>query len=139
MTACTLLIAAVAQADDALLTQGARVSAVGMVIVFIGLVVLTLTLPQLRRVVERIEGRKAAKREAAVQEQTAQNPAVSDEEVAAAVCAINAHLKSLEQIESVRLTLGLYDKPYRPWRLAGRAEVLLGRQALGSRSRNRSL
>jgi len=139
MTAGTLLVAAVAQADDALLTQGARVSVVGMVIVFIGLVVLTLTLPQLRRVVERIESRKAARREEAVQEQTVQNPAVTDEEVAAAVCAINAHLKSLEQIEHVRLTLGLYNKPCRPWRLAGRAEALLGRQALGSRSRNRSL
>ncbi|MCC6871690.1 MAG: OadG family protein, partial [Candidatus Fermentibacter sp.] len=86
MTAGTLLVAAVAQADDALLTQGARVSVVGMVIVFIGLVVLTLTLPQLRRVVERIESRKAARREEAVQEQTVQNPAVTDEEVAAAVC-----------------------------------------------------
>ena len=63
----------------------------------------------------------------------------TDEEVAAAVSAIHAHLQSLEQIEHVRLTLGMYDKPYRPWRLAGRAEVILGRQALGGRPRNRSL
>lgn len=137
MTAWTLLIAAMAQAEDSALSQGARVSVVGLIIVFVGLVILTLILPQLRRVLDGMESRKA--RREAVPEQAAQGAGVTDEEVAAAVSAINAHLLSLEQIERVRLTLGLYDKPYRPWRLAGRAEVLLGRQALGGRPRNRSL
>jgi len=136
MTAGLVLLAAAGQSADPVLGQGVKVSIVGMVIVFTGLVILTLLLPVLSRMIARSETKKAA--DGAVQE-SASPLQPSDEEVAAAVSAIHAHLQSLEQIEHVRLTLGMYDKPYRPWRLAGRAEVLLGRQALGGRPRNRSL
>ncbi len=136
MTAAAVLIAAVAQTGGHATAQGARVSVVGMVIVFIGLVVLTLILPLLRKIIERSDSRRASVESRL---EPVQPAAPTEEEMAAVVSALNAHLHSLEQIEHVRLTLGLYDKPYRPWRLAGRAEVLLGRQALGGRPRNRSL
>ncbi|MDM7993012.1 MAG: OadG family protein [Candidatus Fermentibacter sp.] len=136
MTAGLILLAAAGQSADPVLGQGVKVSVVGMVIVFAGLVILTLLLPLLSRMIARSEAKKAAGD--AVQESTSPLQP-TDEEVAAAVSAIHAHFQSLEQIEHVRLTLGMYDKPYRPWRLAGRAEVLLGRQALGGRPRNRSL
>lgn len=136
MTAGAVLLAAVAQTGESLAGQGARVSVVGMVIVFSGLVILTLLLPLLRKALERSDSRRAAVESRL---EPVQPAAPTEEEMAAVVSALNAHLRSLEQIEHVRLTLGLYDKPYRPWRLAGRAEVLLGRQALGGRPRNRSL
>lgn len=136
MTAGLVLLAAAGQSADPVLGQGVKVSVVGMVIVFVGLVILTLLLPLLSRMIARSEAKKAGG--GSVQE-SASPLQPTEEEVAAAVSAIHAHLQSLEQIEHVRLTLGMYDKPYRPWRLAGRAEVILGRQALGGRPRNRSL
>ncbi len=136
MTAGLILLAAAGQSADPVLGQGAKVSVVGMVIVFSGLVILTLLLPLLSRMIAKSEAKKAA---CGTVQESALPLQPTDEEVAAAVSAIHAHLHSLEQIEHVRLTLGMYDKPYRPWRLAGRAEVILGRQALGGRPRNRSL
>lgn len=62
----------------------------------------------------------------------------TDEEVLAAVCAINATFSSLDQMEHVHMTWRMYEKPYRPWRLAGRAEFLMGKQSVHTRARDRS-
>ncbi len=113
--------------------EGTRLGITGMLVVFGGLLLLTLALPLIRKLVS-----KEAESPAAPGEGPAAPPP-TDDELTAAICAIHAHLASLDQIESVRLTLGLYDKPYRPWRLAGRAEAQLGRQNLQTRPRNRSL
>lgn len=109
---------------------GTRIGIVGMLVVFAGLALLTLLLPLLRRALERRPRQDAAA--------AGQQTPPGEEEITAAVCAIHAHLLSLEHLEDLRLTLGLYDKPYRPWRLAGRAEALAGRQSIGHRPRNRS-
>lgn len=65
-------------------------------------------------------------------------PPPTEEEVMAAVCAIHATFSSLDQMEHVHMTWRMYEKPYRPWRLAGRAEFLMGKQSVHTRARNRS-
>lgn len=112
--------------------QGPTIGLAGMLIVFAGLVLLTLLLPRLRRLIERRQSKPAP------QAVEAGIPDPTEEEVTAAVCAIHAHLSTLDQMENMHLTWGMYDKPYRPWRLTGRAELLLGRHSVQTRSRNRS-
>lgn len=106
----------------------------GMLVVFAGLVLLALFLPLLRKMLERRAGKEAAQKP-----QVEASPAPpTDEEIAAVVCALHSHLTQIEQMEHLHLTWGMYDKPYKPWRLAGRAEFMMGRQGVQARPRNRS-
>lgn len=106
----------------------------GMLVVFAGLVILSLFLPVLRKMLERRAGP-----EQSPQPRGETPPAPpSDEEIAAVVCALHSHLAQIEHMEHLHLTWGMYDKPYKPWRLAGRAEFMMGRQGVQARPRNRS-
>ncbi|NLP05464.1 hypothetical protein GX411_05910 [Candidatus Fermentibacteria bacterium] len=106
----------------------------GMLVVFAGLVLLALFLPALRKMLERTTEPEAAQQPRG--ETTPVPP--SDEEIAAVVCALHSHLAQIEQMERLHLTWGMYDKPYKPWRLAGRAEFMMGRQGVQARPRKRS-
>lgn len=121
MTSVALLLVTAAGPQDA----PAGMGIIGMAVLVVVLISLAVLLPRLRR------GRPV---EAAVEGP----PPPTEEEVLAAVCAIDATFSRLEQLEHVQMTWRMYEKPYRPWRLAGRAEFLTGKQSVHNRARNRS-
>lgn len=138
MTGLTVLLpaltgAGIDAAGSPALTDGAGITIVGMLTVFVGLATLTLLLPLLRRLVERDEGRRGP----AVDGAAAESRGLTHAEVVAIGTAIYAHLCMHEQKESMKLTWEDHDKPYTPWRLAGRAEHLSGLETVQSRIRSR--
>lgn len=110
---------------------------IGMLTVFIGLVVLALLLPLLRNFIESSKKRTERKEE----EQSGLSSEVkynlSPEEIAAITAAIHACLCQLDQLEQMALTWRMYEKPFRPWRIAGRAETLQGFNSILNRDRRR--
>ncbi len=130
-------VVALQAAGEVSASDGGGIALVGMVTVFIGLLVLSLSLPLLRRTSERkpkeedegFGGPRAKDEE--------REPRLSEQEKAAIAAAIHVHLNSLDQLERMKLTWEMYERPYSPWRLAGRAEALEARGALTFRLRSR--
>ena len=115
--------------DPALTGMGYRIALVGMTTVFLGLVVLSLSLPLIRRMAE---GKTKTQTKTAA---PAESTEPTKEEIVAAVAAVHAHMTRLNTIEEMQLTWEMYDKPYSPWRLAGRAKLLTDRAAFRQRRR----
>ncbi len=107
-------------------STGAGIALVGMVMVFAGLIVLALLLPVLKRLVEG-GGTADDKKDG--------GKAPTPEEVAAISAAIHAHFCLMDRIENMKLTWEAYEKPYTPWRVAGRAQLLQEWGFLRNRSR----
>lgn len=125
MSAALLLVPVQGSAAPAAAPPG--LGLLGMAVLVVILVGLALALPRYRRtsrgVLPESEG-------------SASWP--TEEEVLAAVCAIHSAFAHLEQMEHIQMTMRMYEKPYRPWRLTGRAEFLIGRHSVQNRTRNRS-
>lgn len=129
----TLTAAPVSEAVPAGVADGVGITIVGVITVFAGLATLTLLLPVLRRIVERDFGKGGGTADTPTGEQQGLTTA----EVVAVSTAIHAHLCSLNQAGSMKLTWEDHDKPYTPWRFAGRAEHLSGLETVQSRIRSR--
>lgn len=108
---------------------GVKVALVGMSTVFAGLLLLALCLPVIRIIAEGKRKPGAAIPEAP--------PEPSREEIVAITAAIHAHLQQTSKITEMKLTWEMYEKPYTPWRLAGRARVLFDRTPFRQRNRSR--
>ena len=113
------------------LDNGIGIAMVGMTTVFTGLVVLALTLPVLKKWVEDRFGFAGAddSREHKIERD------LNREEIAAVSAALHAHFCLLDQLENMKLTWESYEKPYTPWRLAGRAEQFQETGSLQNRIR----
>ena len=59
------------------------------------------------------------------------------EEVVAITAAVHAHISQINRLADMQLTWEMYEKPYTPWRLAGRAKILTDRAAFRQRNRSR--
>lgn len=117
------------------LDNGLGIALVGMFTVFTGLVLLAFLLPALENWVER--RMRAGEGEA----RTGGTRGVSErklrpDEIVAVSAAIHAHFCLLDQVENMKLTWESYEKPYTPWRLAGRAEILQEWGSLQNRIRS---
>ncbi len=118
------------------LGNGLGIALVGMVAVFTGLVVLAFMLPILENWVERKLGVGGNTKGGDASADSRPRP-LSPEEVVAVSAAVHAHFCLLDQMENMKLTWETYEKPYTPWRLAGRAELLQEWGSLQNRSRSR--
>jgi Na+-transporting methylmalonyl-CoA/oxaloacetate decarboxylase gamma subunit len=138
MTGATAVLQALAatplaQTTPSSIADGAGITFVGMLTVFFGLAALTLLLPVLRRLVERDSGKGASAAEGV----SAESRGLTHAEVVAISTAIHAHIRTQNQAESMKLTWEDHDKPYTPWRFAGRAEHISGLKTIQSRIRSR--
>jgi Na+-transporting methylmalonyl-CoA/oxaloacetate decarboxylase gamma subunit len=129
----TLMAIPAAEVGPAGMSDGAGITIVGMITVFIGLAALTLLLPVLRRIVEKDFGKGAG----AAEKATGEHQGLTTAEVVAISTAIHAHLCTQTRRDSMKLTWEDHDKPYTPWRFAGRAEHLSGLETVQSRIRSR--
>lgn len=117
--------------DPNLMDVGYRIAFVGMATVFSGLVILSMSLPLIRRMAE-------GKKQPPAADKTTEGPAeLSREEVVAITTAVHAHISQINRLADMQLTWQMYEKPYTPWRLAGRAKVLTDRAAFRQRNRSR--
>ena len=115
--------------DQQLIDIGLRLALIGMGTVFIGLLILSVSLPLVKKIAEG----KKARLVAAGSEVT---PAeLTKHEVAAITTAIHAHLLRINKLEDMKLTWEMYEKPYSPWRMAGRSKMLIDRTSFRQRSR----
>lgn len=115
--------------------NGLGIALVGMFTVFTGLVLLAFLLPALESWVKRRI--RAGEREAGADGTSGVSERkLRPDEVVAVSAAIHAHFCLLDQVENMKLTWEAYDKPYTPWRLAGRAEILQEWGSLRNRSRS---
>lgn len=115
--------------------NGFGIALVGMFTVFTGLVLLAFLLPALENWVER--RLRAAEGEAGADGTSgAPERKLRPDEIVAVTAAIHAHFCLLDQVENMKLTWETYEKPYTPWRLAGRAEILQEWGTLRNRSRS---
>ncbi len=130
MTAAALL-QTVTSSSPGLIDIGLRMALVGMVTVFSGLVILSFSLPLIRRIAE---GSKKTSTPALTVKESKE---LSREEVVAITAAVHAHLNKLNRMEDMKLTWEMYEKPYAPWRLAGRARLLTDRARFIQRKRSR--
>lgn len=131
MDASILLQSVMLAPDSHLIDVGLRLALIGMSTVFIGLVVLAFSLPVIKKLAE---GRKKENPEVAA----AGDPNdLSNDEVVAITTAIHAHFLRINQMEDMKLTWEMYDRPYSPWRLAGRSRMLMNRTASIQRNRRR--
>ncbi|MBD3278048.1 MAG: hypothetical protein GF388_07100 [Candidatus Aegiribacteria sp.] len=131
MTGAAILGFISVQAAAVDLGNGVGIALVGMTTVFVGLVVLALILPALKKWVEDRFG--LAKGEDSQELETKRE--MTREELAAVSAALHAHFCLLDQVENMKLTWESYEKPYTPWRLAGRAEHLQESGSLQNRIR----
>ena len=115
--------------DQQLLDIGLRLALIGMGTVFIGLVILSLSLPLIKRVAEGKKARSVAT------DQDVTPAELTKHEVAAITTAIHAHLLRINKMEDMKLTWEMYEKPYSPWRMAGRSKMLIDRTSFRQRSR----
>lgn len=132
MAAAILLQTLLSAIDPDLLEIGVRISIIGMTIVFSGLVILSLSLPLIRKLAEG-KSKKSEHNDAA----TLDTGELTEEEIVAITVAIHAHFAKISRIEDMQLTWEMYDKPYSPWRLAGRSRILMDRTAFSQRNRSR--
>jgi Na+-transporting methylmalonyl-CoA/oxaloacetate decarboxylase gamma subunit len=137
MISLAVLFFSAVQSAPADLGGGLGIALVGMTTVFIGLVVLAFILPALESWVENRFGisRKNKNKKSPSQQET--DRSITMEEVAAVAAAIHAHFCLLDQVENMKLTWESHEKPYTPWRLAGRAEHLQESGSLQNRVRSR--
>ncbi len=131
MVAATLLQAVMSAPDQHLIDIGLRLALIGMGTVFIGLVILSLSLPLIKRLAE---GKRASK---AVEDSSSESGDLKSDEIVAITTAIHTHFLKINQMEDMKLTWEMYDRPYSPWRLAGRSKLLLDRTAFRQRNRSR--
>ncbi len=130
MIAGMLIQAVQSAAEPELVDIGYRIAFVGMATVFSGLVVLSLSLPLIRRMAEG-----KPKKAPVVNE--GEKGGLTREEVVAITAAVHAHMTQITRLADMQLTWQMYEKPYTPWRLAGRAKVLTDRAAFRQRNRSR--
>lgn len=130
MIAGALIQAVQAAANQELLDIGYRIAFVGMATVFAGLVILSLSLPMIRRMAEGKPKKAAVVSDGETGELTR-------EEVVAITAAVHAHMTQITRLADMQLTWQMYERPYSPWRLAGRAKVLTDRAAFRQRNRSR--
>ncbi len=119
-----------APVDSNLISIGVQITWLGLAAVFAGLLVLALLLPVLRRLVEPKKTAPVVRKGEA--------PAAScltPEEVAAITSAVHAHFVHLDREHERKMTWQDHEKPYSPWRLAGRAKMLLARTGIRLRDR----
>ena len=133
MTAAMCIATLIAVAENTTgsvgVSTGFQIAAAGMTTVFVGLVILSIVLPLLWKWTDR-------KKKSCSAGEAAFLP-LSEEEVAAVIAAIHAHFCHMDQAENMKLTWEMYEKPYTPWRLAGRAESIGSREVLLHRNRSR--
>ncbi len=130
------VILSIIQFNTADIEGGFGIALVGMTTVFTGLVVLAFMLPALERWIKDRFGlnrRKLDKSSLSQQDTETMTP----EEVAAVSAAIHAHFCLLDQVENMKLTWEAHEKPYTPWKLAGRAEHIQETGSLQNRVRSR--
>ena len=114
---------------------GFGIALVGMVTVFTGLVVLALMLPALERWIKDRFGLGMLKKRSSLSQQDSEKN-MTLEEVAAVSAAIHAHFCLLDQVENMKLTWEAHEKPYTPWKFAGRAEHIQESGSLQNRVRS---
>jgi len=114
---------------------GFGIALVGMVTVFTGLVVLALMLPALERWIKDRFGLRTLKKGSSLSQQDSKKN-MTLEEVAAVSAAIHAHFCLLDQVENMKLTWEAHEKPYTPWKFAGRAEHIQESGSLQNRVRS---
>ena len=115
---------------------GISIALVGMITVFTGLVVLAFMLPALESWIKNgFSFKRRDKNKSSLSQQDTET--LTSEEVAAVSAAIHAHFCLLDQVENMKLTWEAYDKPYTPWKLAGRAEHIQESGSLQNRVRSR--
>lgn len=131
MGAATLLQAVVSTPEQHLIHIGLRLALIGMSTVFLGLVVLSLSLPLIKKIAE---GKKKTTTKKAGGKASDE---LSRDQVVAITTAIHAHFLKINQMEDMKLTWEMYERPYSPWRLAGRSKILLDRVAIRQRNRSR--
>ncbi len=132
MAAAILLQTLLSAVDPDLLAIGGRISIIGMTIVFSGLVILSLSLPLIRKLAEG-KSKKSEQKD----DGTLDTGELTEEEIVAITVAIHAHFAKISRMEDMQLTWEMYDKPYSPWRLAGRSRILMDRTAFSQRNRSR--
>jgi len=130
MATAILLLGAVSAPAPHMLGTGMKLALIGMGTVFIGLVILSLSLPLIKKLAE---GRK--KHPDSCAERVPGE--LTDEEIVAVTAAIHAHFLVINKMEDMKLTWEMYDRPYSPWRLAGRSKLLMDRTAPRQRNRSR--
>ncbi|MCD4776462.1 MAG: OadG family protein [Candidatus Aegiribacteria sp.] len=123
------------QSSSAVIESGLGIALVGMATVFFGLVLLSFVLPALERWVEDRFGLDRKKKESLLHQDN--DRIMTSEEVAAVSAAIHAHFCLLDQVENMKLTWETYEKPFTPWKLAGRAEHIQESGSLQNRVRSR--
>lgn len=133
MAVATLLQAVMsATPDQHLIDIGIRLSLIGMGTVFIGLVVLSLSLPLIKKLAEGKKKTTVTEEESGTGSEELTGP-----EIVAITTAIHAHFLKVNQMEDMKLTWEMYERPYSPWRQAGRSKVLIDRAAFRHRNRSR--
>lgn len=118
--------------DTGLINVGVQITWLGVAAVFSGLLILALLLPLLRWLVEPKKRVLALKK---ADPEGSSGQTLSPEEVAAVTAAIHAHLVHLDREHESKMTWQDHEKPYSPWRLAGRAKILLAKSSLRLRDR----
>ncbi len=113
---------------------GFGIALVGMLTVFSGLVCLSFFLPALEKWVENGFGLRK-KTEKGENTGGKSIRYLSPHEITAISAAIHTHFCFLDQIENMKLTWETHEKPYSPWRLAGKAEQLQKTGSVWNRSR----
>lgn len=131
MVAATLLQAVMSAPDQHLIDIGLRLALIGMGTVFMGLVILSLSLPLIKRLAE---GKKTAK---VAEDFSSESGELTSDEIVAITTAVHSHILKINQMEDMKLTWEMYERPYSPWRLAGRSKLLLDRTAFRQRNRSR--
>ena len=131
MVAATLLQAVMSVPNQHLIDIGLRLALIGMGTVFMGLVILSLSLPLIKRLAE---GKKTAK---VAEDLPTESGELTSDEIVAITTAVHTHFLKINQMEDMKLTWEMYDRPYSPWRLAGRSKILHGRTAFRQRNRSR--
>ncbi len=135
MMSVVALNLAVVQIKNADIEGGFGIALVGMVTVFTGLVVLALMLPALERWIKDRFGLSIFKNRSSLSQQDSEKN-MTLEEVAAVSAAIHAHFCLLDQVENMKLTWEAHEKPYTPWKFAGRAEHIQESGSLQNRVRS---
>ncbi|MCK5131763.1 MAG: OadG family protein [Candidatus Sabulitectum sp.] len=133
MVTATLLQAVMSMPEQHIIDIGTRLALIGMGTVFIGLVILSLSLPLIKRLAEG----KKKKKTTADSDFVSRTEGLANDEVVAIATAIHAHFLKINQMEEMKLTWEMYERPYSPWRLAGRSKILLDRTAFRQRNRSR--
>jgi Na+-transporting methylmalonyl-CoA/oxaloacetate decarboxylase gamma subunit len=130
------VILAKIQFDTTNIEGGFGIALVGMITVFTGLVVLAFTLPALESWIRNgFSFKRRDKNKSSLSQQDTET--LTSEEVAAVSAAIHAHFCLLDQVENMKLTWEAHEKPYTPWKLAGRAEHIQETGSLQNRVRSR--